>query len=257
MDYFIICIVSLLASGLTLFSGFGLGTILLPVFALFFPVEIAITLTAIVHFLNNLFKLALLGKYANYKVIVAFGIPAILFAFLGAYTLKHLTGLVPLYDYTLYSKQFYIEPLKIVIGLLLIFFALLDIIPKLKNLQFDSKYLPFGGVLSGYFGGLSGHQGALRSAFLIRANLTKEAFIATGVVIACVIDVSRLSVYAETIINQKEFLNYPLIIAATIAAFLGAYFGNKLIKKVTIESLQKFVASLLIIFSILFILGII
>ena len=257
MDYFIICIVSLLASGLTLFSGFGLGTILLPVFALFFPVEIAITLTAIVHFLNNLFKLVLLGKYANYKVIVAFGIPAILFAFLGAYTLKHLTGLAPLYDYTLYSKQFYIEPLKIVIGLLLIFFALLDIIPKLKKLQFDSKYLPFGGVLSGYFGGLSGHQGALRSAFLIRANLTKEAFIATGVVIACVIDVSRLSVYAETIINQKEFLNYPLIIAATIAAFLGAYFGNKLIKKVTIESLQKFVASLLIIFSILFILGII
>ena len=257
MDYFIICIVSLLASGLTLFSGFGLGTILLPVFALFFPVEIAITLTAIVHFLNNLFKLVLLGKYANYKVIVAFGIPAILFAFLGAYTLKHLTGLAPLYDYTLYSKQFYIEPLKIVIGLLLIFFALLDIIPKLKKLQFDNKYLPFGGVLSGYFGGLSGHQGALRSAFLIRANLTKEAFIATGVVIACVIDVSRLSVYAETIINQKEFLNYPLIIAATIAAFLGAYFGNKLIKKVTIESLQKFVASLLIIFSILFILGII
>lgn len=257
MDYFIICIVSLLASGLTLFSGFGLGTILLPVFALFFPVEIAITLTAIVHFLNNIFKLVLLGKYANYKVIVAFGIPAILFAFLGAYTLKHLTGLAPLYDYTLYSKQFYIEPLKIVIGLLLIFFALLDIIPKLKNLQFDSKYLPFGGVLSGYFGGLSGHQGALRSAFLIRANLTKEAFIATGVVIACIIDVSRLSVYAETIINQKEFLNYPLIIVATIAAFLGAYFGNKLIKKVTIESLQKFVASLLIIFSILFILGII
>ncbi|MEQ3690641.1 MAG: sulfite exporter TauE/SafE family protein, partial [Flavobacterium sp.] len=67
MDYFIICIVSLLGSGLTLFSGFGLGTILLPVFALFFPVEIAITLTAIVHFLNNIFKLVLLGKYADKK----------------------------------------------------------------------------------------------------------------------------------------------------------------------------------------------
>lgn len=257
MDYFIICIVSLLASGLTLFSGFGLGTILLPVFALFFPVEIAITLTAIVHFLNNIFKLFLLGKHANKKVVLAFGIPAILFAFLGAYTLKQLTGLAPLFDYTLFDKTFYIEPLKVVIGLLLIFFALLDIIPKLKNLQFDSKYLPFGGVLSGYFGGLSGHQGALRSAFLIRANLTKEAFIATGVVIACVIDISRLSVYAETIIEQKEHLNYSLVVAATIAAFIGAYFGNKLVKKVTIESLQKLVAFLLIVFSIFFILGII
>ncbi len=257
MDYFIICIVSLLASGLTLFSGFGLGTILLPVFALFFPVEIAITLTAIVHFLNNIFKFFLLGKHANKKVVLAFGIPAILFAFLGAYTLKQLTNLAPLFNYTLFDKQFYVEPLKVVIGLLLIFFALLDIIPKLKNLQFDSKYLPFGGLLSGYFGGLSGHQGALRSAFLIRANLTKEAFIATGVVIACVIDISRLSVYAETIIEQKEHLNYSLVIAATIAAFIGAYFGNKLVKKVTIESLQKLVAFLLIVFSIFFILGII
>ena len=240
-----------------MFSGFGLGTILLPVFALFFPVEIAITLTAIVHFLNNLFKLALLGKYANFKIIVAFGIPAIFFAFIGAYTLKHLTGLEPIYNYSLFEKQFFIEPLKVIIGLLLIAFALLDIIPKLKNLQFDSKYLPLGGVLSGYFGGLSGHQGALRSAFLIRGNLTKEAFIATGIVIACVIDISRLSVYAKTIIEQKDILNYLLLTAATVAAFLGAYFGNKLIKKVTIESLQKFVALLLIIFSIFFILGIV
>ena len=257
MDYFIICIVSLLASGLTLFSGFGLGTILLPVFALFFPVEVAITLTAIVHFLNNLFKLALLGKHADKKVVFAFGIPAIVFAFLGAYTLKKLTNLAPLYDYTLYNKQFYIEPLKVVIGLLLIFFALLDIIPKLKNLEFNSKYLPFGGVLSGYFGGLSGHQGALRSAFLIRTNLSKEAFIATGVVIACMIDISRISIYAESIIEQKDLLNYSLVIAATIAAFFGAFFGNKLVKKVTIEYLQKLVAFLLIIFSIFFILGII
>ena len=31
-----------LASGLTLYSGFGLGTVLLPAFALFFPVEVAV-----------------------------------------------------------------------------------------------------------------------------------------------------------------------------------------------------------------------
>jgi acyl-CoA reductase-like NAD-dependent aldehyde dehydrogenase len=42
-------------------------------------------------------------------------------------------------------------------------------------------YLPVGGLLSGFFGGLSGHQGALRSVFLLRAGLTKESFIATGV----------------------------------------------------------------------------
>lgn len=57
MEYILICSDAFVASGVTLFSGFGLGTVLLmPVFAVFFPVP-AIVLTAIVHFLNNLFKL--------------------------------------------------------------------------------------------------------------------------------------------------------------------------------------------------------
>lgn len=256
MDYLIICIVSLLASGLTLFSGFGLGTILLPAFALFFPIEIAITLTAIVHFLNNLFKLALFGKHAQHKIVLSFGIPAIIFALIGAFLLQKLTHLEPITSYNLGNKTFYVEPLKIVIGLLLFFFAIIDIIPKLKNMQFDSKYLPIGGMISGFFGGLSGHQGALRSAFLIRSNLTKEAFIATGVVIACIIDVARLSMYTNTIVMQKNNLNYSLILAATIAAFCGAYFGNKIVKKITIAALQNMVAGLLVIFAILLICGI-
>ena len=59
MSYLIICTVALLASALTFFSGFDLGTLLLPAFALFFPIEQAVALTAVVHFLNSLFKLAL------------------------------------------------------------------------------------------------------------------------------------------------------------------------------------------------------
>jgi len=40
-----------------LLSGFGLGTLLLPVFALFFPLPVAIAATALVHLANNFFKL--------------------------------------------------------------------------------------------------------------------------------------------------------------------------------------------------------
>jgi len=36
-------------SGLTLFSGFGLGTLLMPTFVLFFPIEVAVAATAIVY----------------------------------------------------------------------------------------------------------------------------------------------------------------------------------------------------------------
>ena len=68
---------------MTLFSGFGLGTLLLPVMVLFFPVDLAIALTAVVHALNNLFKCWLLGRHADGAVVLKFGLPAILAALLG------------------------------------------------------------------------------------------------------------------------------------------------------------------------------
>jgi uncharacterized membrane protein YfcA len=75
MQYIIISLVAFLGSGLTFFSGFGLGTLLTPVFGLFFPLEIAIGMTAIVHLLNNLFKLVLVGKHAEKNILFRFGIP--------------------------------------------------------------------------------------------------------------------------------------------------------------------------------------
>jgi len=256
MEYFIICLVAFIGSGLTLFSGFGLGTILLPVFGLFFPIEIAIILTSIVHFLNNILKFVVFGKKANFSTVVKFGLPAIVFAYLGAIVLKSLTFTKPLFVYSLGGSSFEILPLKLTIGLLLIVFALLDFNPKYKNLEFNQKYLPVGGVLSGFFGGLSGHQGALRSAFLIRLHLSKEAFIATGVVIACLVDVTRLSVYIPQIIEQKNALDIKLLILATLSAFIGIYFGTKLLQKTTVKTIQSIVAVLLLIYAVLLILGI-
>jgi len=62
MSYIIICATALLVSGLTLFSGFGLGTILMPAFALFFPIEMAVAATAVVHGASNIFKIIMVGR---------------------------------------------------------------------------------------------------------------------------------------------------------------------------------------------------
>ena len=123
MDYFIICFAALLGSGLTLFSGFGLGTILVPVFALFFPIEIAIALTAIVHFLNNLFKLILVGRNADKSIVLRFGIPAVFSALLGEYLLTLLTDLKPLLQYSIGVRQLEIMPIKLVIAICLYIYA--------------------------------------------------------------------------------------------------------------------------------------
>jgi uncharacterized membrane protein YfcA len=256
MTELIICLVALFGSALTFFSGFGLGTILVPVFALFFPIELAIALTAIVHFLNNLFKLSLIGKNINKKTVLDFGIPSIIGAIFGAYLLTFISKMNPIFEYTFYDHTFQVMPVKLTIAILLLLFALFEIIPKLSQLEFDTKYLKIGGLLSGFFGGLSGNQGALRTVFLIRANLSKESFIATGVVIACIVDVIRLSVYGEQIFKNTE-LNYSLIIISAISAFIGAFIGNKLLKKVTIVTIKYVVSVVLIIFSLLLGLGII
>ena len=121
MEYIIITFVALLTSGLTLFSGFGLGTILMPVFALFFSIDLAIAMTAIVHFFNNIFKFAFLGKFADRKVVLQFGLPAIIAAFLGAKILIWFSDLRPLFTYYLFNKTFHIMPVKLLIAILMIF----------------------------------------------------------------------------------------------------------------------------------------
>jgi uncharacterized protein len=245
MEYPVICLVSLSVAALTLFSGFGLGTLLLPAFAAFFPLPVAVAATAIVHLANNLFKVSLVGKGADRGALVKFGLPAVVAAFLGALTLEFLDGAAPLATYRLGGAQREITVVKLLIGALIVAFAVYDLAPRFSALTFDRKYLAAGGLLSGFFGGLSGHQGALRSAFLIKAGLSKEAFIATGVLIAVMIDVARLGVY----VAQWRTLDgriLPLVAAAAAAAFVGSFFGARLIKKITLAGVQKIVGATLV-----------
>ena len=174
MEVAVVCVAAFIVAGVTFFSGFGLGTLLMPIFALFFPIELAISMTAIVHLLNNVLKLFLVGRYVDRYVMLQFGIPALLAAFLGPWVLAYLSDPSPFMHYQFLGYDFDIMPIKLVIGSLLIVFTLLELAGTERELVFDKPFLPLGGVLSGFFGGFSGHQGALRSAFLIRAGLSKE-----------------------------------------------------------------------------------
>jgi uncharacterized protein len=249
--YLIVSLAAFVTALLTFFSGFGLGTILTPVFALFFPIELAIALTGVVHFFNNVFKLLLTGRAIDWPVLLRFGLPAVGAALVGAWLLLHITDLPPLYRYTLGTRSLEVTPVKLVISLLLIGFALLDLLPPLTGrLRFGHEKLAWGGLLSGFFGGLSGHQGALRSAFLIRSGLSKEAYVATAIAIACFIDFTRIAVYATRFANTGLRDNLGLVLSATLAAMAGALLGNRLLRKVTLELIQKLVAVLLLLISV-------
>lgn len=244
--YAIIPLAALAASLITLISGFGLGTLLLPVFAIFFPLEMAILLTAVVHLLNNGFKLGLLWKDIQWTTVLRFGVPGILGAYLGARLMLSLGTRGALYQGVLHP----VDPLDLVIAGLMLVFGLFEISKTLNKLSLPPTWLVPGGFISGFFGGLSGHQGALRSLFLLRSGLAKEAFIASGVAIACMVDLTRLPTYLRGGSMNGIQDQWPLLTAATLAAFMGAWWGKNLIPKVTMRAVQLTVGVLILIVAV-------
>ncbi len=250
MSFLIVGASAFLAAGLTMYSGFGLGTLMLPVFALFFPVEVAVVATALVHGANNLFKVVLLGRAADRGVVLKFGLPAIIAAVFGALALSWLaqsgSSLSVEVSETVVSQ---VTPVKLLIGLLMIGFALFELLPRFRKMEFDPRFLPLGGVLSGFFGGLSGHQGALRSAFLAKSGLSTERFVGSNAVIGFLVDLTRISVYFALFTaaggHLADFNGWPLLVTGAVSAFAGVMLGKRYLHKVKMTSVQTLVGVLL------------
>lgn len=249
MDMVVIAVVAALASALTLYSGFGLGTILLPAFALFFPAPVAVAATGVVHLLNNLFKGTLLRKRADWPTVLRFGIPAVPAAVAGAWLLAWLGETPPLFEWSALGRRFGPTGAGLTIGILMIVFAALELQRWFHELRAPPRLMPLGGLVTGFFGGLTGQQGALRSMFLLRSGLTAERFIATGVMIAVLVDLSRLTTYAASFTAAgldpagREGL---LVLVGTLSAFAGAYVANRHLDKITIGTVRYSVAALML-----------
>lgn len=241
--YLTVFLASILASCLTLYSGFGLGTLLLPIYSLFFPIEVAIGATAIVHAANNAFKMAVVGRYADKTLLVRFGIPAILAAFAGAAMLGYFSHFAEIARYSLGSREAVITPVKLAIAVLMFSFSLFELLPNLRKLKFDRKYLVIGGLLSGFFGGFSGHQGALRSAFLVKVGISTEAFAGTNAAIGFMVDMVRITTYAALFLATGSYHfadagQWPLIVTGIAAAFSGVIIGRRYLHKITMKTVQ-------------------
>lgn len=230
---------------------------MLPAFALFFPISAAIVMTGIVHFINGIIKVLVVRRHIHLATLWRFGILAIPSAFLGAWILTNLEGQSPLLNYSLLEKEFFITPLKLIVGLLMMSFAIIEAFPNLKNISISPKYLPIGGMISGFFGGLTGHQGAFRSMFLIRAGLSKEQFIATGSAFSFFVDLTRLSVYLKNISKLEIGNSAVLLSLATLAALSGVLIGNRLLKKVDMKFIRIIVGVAILILGLLITLGIV
>ena len=249
-----IALVCLLGSFATFFSGFGLGTILLPVFSLFFTLETAVLATALVHFANNVFKLSIMSRHIDFNLFKKFGITALLGGCIGAVLLQLLGDLGTFYIFPIWGGKS-VSVIAFLIGLLMLFMVYFE----WKKIKFPfSKaplFLPLGGFLSGLFGGFSGHQGAMRSAFLSKIVMDKHVFVATSTFISFFIDISRISVYSTHV--EWQVLNWRVLLIGAIAAFAGSVLGKKYLKKVSISFVNTIVKVFLTLMAFLILMGIV
>lgn len=253
MEIIILILVSFGASWLTFFCGFGLGTMLSPVFYMIFgDLELAIFATTIVHFLNNVFKFLLMKKSINWQVAIPFGLAAMPAAFIGAWLLTHFDDFVVV-KYQLFGKEWSIMAMNFVFGIILSGFALIELIPS-WSLTISKQSLWVGGFISGFFGGLSGHQGALRTAFLIKYKLEKNIFIATGIVVALIVDIVRSSVYFSDLDKSMD-IDWKLVLISLTAALIGAITGRYFLQKIKLETLNIIVSMAMLLFGISLALG--
>jgi uncharacterized membrane protein YfcA len=187
-------------------------------------------------------------------VVLAFGLPGAVAAYFGARLLKALGTFPALTEFEMGGRVCTVTPLGVIIGVLVVFFACFELHPVAKKLQLPPRYLPLGGLLSGFLGGLSGHQGALRTTFMVRLGLSKQAFLGTGIVCAVIIDIVRISVYAFDMFGDAEGAQdfksladgWHYVGAGTGAAFIGSYVGRRLIDKVTMEGIRLLVGVMLL-----------
>ena len=162
-------------------------------------------------------------------MVLALGIPAVLFVIIGAYL----------------SQFFVTKYLEIALGIFLISMSLILLIFKKFVIKATNKNSVIGGSLSGFVAGLLGTGGAIRGITMAAFNLKMKVFIATSAIIDLGIDSSRSIVYYfNGYIHQHDLYLIPILL---IVSIVGTYIGKKILQKISEERFKGIVLILVLI----------
>lgn len=222
------CAAGFVAGSIASVAGFGIGSLLTPLFGTRVGVKLAVALVSIPHFAATVLRAWRLRRHIDRRVLVQFGIASAVAGLAGALLHEYLHGKV----------------LGIVFGCLLVLAGSTGALGLTNRVRFGRRVAWVAGMLSGALGGLVGNQGGIRSAVLLGFDVPKEAFVATGTAIGVVVDLARVPVYVAT--QARPMLeHWPLIVAATIGALAGTIAGERILRRVP-ERIFRVVVSLLV-----------
>ncbi len=211
-------------------AGFGFATISLAVLSLYLPFKTALLVVAILHLFVSSYKvMAFKGAFNRYSFLFVLG--GVIFSFVAAQMVDTLSS--PL--------------LKKGMGFFLILYPLLIFYKPKFHIHFTQPAAFIGGSLSGFFAGLIGMGGAVRSFFLSLFNLPKQMYIATGGLVSIAIDVTRVGVYMQS--SDLNMLNaLQLVLFSAPFLLLGLFLGKKMVFKIPQHYFRTLVTVVLALF---------
>jgi uncharacterized membrane protein YfcA len=229
----LISLLTIFANFINTLTGFGTGTIMIPILVSFFPLAQTFLFVAIIHWFAEVWKIILFRRGIHWRLIAAFGIPSIVGTYLGA-------RLVFIVSQTL-LLQF--------LGIFLIGYALFSFINP--TISFAPRPLTaiVGGFLSGFCAGFLGLVGALLSVFLIIFDLPKKVYLATMGMILLIIDSVRISTYVIYGTTLSTSLLIGLFVYVPCSA-LGAYLAKQVVDNISTHTFRTIVIIFLLLIGI-------
>lgn len=244
MEFYLFLIFAFFAEIVGTFTGFGTTTILVPLASFFMSLPEAIVLAGLFHLFGTIFRSAFFIKGINLKITLIFGVPALIFSYLGA-------SFLPIIDVKLLSK---------LLGIALILYASYSLLSETRTRSFEHQVrlpknpliLAGGGSLVGFLAGLIGTAGALRGAFLTSWGLSKSVYLGTGAAMGLGADLTRVLSYYQSGLLKSDF-NLPVTLA--IVALVGTFLGYKAVKFIQQKLFQKIILIALILAGVKFLIS--
>jgi uncharacterized protein len=141
--------------------------------------------------------------------------------------------------------------LEIVFGSLLVLAGASQITGYAQRWRMRGTLAWIGGALSGFFGGLVGNQGGIRTAAMLGFEVNKRQFVATTTAVAWLIDAARVPIYLAVEGRALAALT-PTIAIATAGVVAGTLFGERLLSRVPESRFRTIVGTLLLLLGLSF-----
>jgi len=218
----LVLILGFLAGMTAAVAGFGIGSFLIPLVSVQTGTKVAIALVSLPHFLGTGLRFWLLKSKINRNILIRFGLLSAAGGLIGA--LLHIF--------------FVSDELQVIFAVMLTLAGVLGVLQVSDRLRLGKISSSVVGLASGFFGGLVGEQGGIRSVSLLGFDIEKEVFIATATASGLIVDVVRMPVYFATqysLIGQFALI----VVLASISVMAGTLAGNRILKRIPEDSFKR------------------